>query len=596
MSFNYQFNTKLNVSAAKPALIAITPHHSVEVISKQHVLLSHTEKQQALVLAHYLVNVIEVLKTFRTQAAHIKEIKDFMQLDNSATQDIDNVINQLKQNGFIISAPDTLAQAQHGSNYQPLQTPPVVVVRTAGRVSMLKRFLHSAQENEYRYNARYEYIIIDDSSPAQAEANAINIANSEMNIRHIDKTAQQALLDKFIQQFPEEQESIQFLLGEHPLHDLSPTYGRTWNWGTLLTAGKPVVFLDDDCLLDVYAPPIATDDTVSFGRNGQEVTFLSKAKPLNEQLEKLNIDPIAQLAQVLGMTPKQLACDANSFAEADCHIGEKLAKAHIVMTNPAVAGDPGSASPMWLYFLRDQAAKRFWGNNEADYQRHKSERYLWVGGTTPQLAFGGNYSVVARALDNRLLLPPTLPIFRNEDLLFTNLVHYLHPYGATLSTTWALGHQPEIERKWQDSDTQKGKDFDIGSAMDEFIDAPTTAPKGISSAETKLAQLSDELQQLFSADAASITRWQYRHQQAARASQVCALQNALEAAANHAPDYWQQDITAIIDANIQGNQALSFGDIDPAHAVAALQAFGQALPVWGKLWHVAQTRSTEMLP
>lgn len=592
MPVNYQFNTQLNVAKAKPTLVAITPHHSVEVISKQHVLLSHTDNQHSLVLANYLVNVIDVLKTYRTVAAHVAEVKAFMQLDHSATQDIQNVIKQLQQNGFIVTADEALAQAQRGDNYQPLQTPPVVVVRTAGRVSMLKRFLQSAADNEYRYNARYEYLVVDDSTAEQAEANALNIAASGLNCRHVDKTQQHALLTEFYAQFPAEKAHIDFLLGEHPLHALSPTYGRTWNWGILLAAGKPTVFLDDDCILETFAPPITAEETLSVGSQGQEAVFLNKDKPLNEQLQTIDLDPIAQLAQVLGTTLKQLPCDASSFDSADYTLGEKLGKSHVMISSPAVAGDPGSASSMWLYFTRGETAKRFWGNSEADYQHHKTQRYLWVGNKRPQLALSGHYSVVARAFDNRQLLPPTLPIFRNEDALFTNLVQYVYPFAAALNMTWALAHQPEIERKWQDSDNQHGKDFDITMAMDDFIDTEMPVPQGQpNTPQVQLTALAASLQQAFSADTNALTRWQYRHQQAARAAQTCALHNALEAAGEQAPEYWQKDIETMINDNIQGEQALRFADIDPETVSEAMQAFANALPTWIKLWQAVEQQT-----
>lgn len=586
-NINYQFNTTINTPAASQALIAITPYHSVEMLSKQHLLLSHTEKQHTLVLANYLVNVIEVLKTFRTLDAHVKEIKTFMQLDNSAVPDIKNVIQQLQQNHFIITAKETLSTTQQGENYRPLQTPPVVVVRTAGRVAMLKRFLHSAVENEQRYNARYEYLIIDESTPEQAEANAINIANSGLKIQHIDRQKQQDLLNQWLGEYPEDQTAIQFLLGEHPLHELSPTYGRSWNWGVLLSAGKPVVFLDDDCLLEVFASPVLQNNTVGFGGEGQATVFLDKAQPLNQQLQAVALDPIAKLAENLGLSPQQLPCGVDSFTQADYQVSEKLGKAHVVMTNPAVAGDPGSASPLWLYFLRDEAAKRFLGKNESDYTRHKTERFLFVGDTRPQLAFSGGYSVVARALDNRELLPPTLPVFRNEDALFTNLVQYLYPYGATLSVPWGLSHLPEIERQWKADEWQKPKGFDVVMALDEFLDAPSQLPPSEQSPTTRLLQLSEDLRHLFSAEEQVLMRWQYQHQQAGRASQVRALQNALDEQAD-APAYWRDDIDAVITANVSGEQALSFGHIDPKKALQAIMCLAEALPVWVKLWKTLQ--------
>ncbi len=244
-------------------LYAITPNYSMDVINRQHLFLNHTRQQKTLILEQYLSTVIEILQTFRTFTAHIAEIKRFMQLDKHADDDIRQVLNHLKSQGFLISADEVLAAAQANTAVKPLQEPPLVVVRTAGRVSLFKRFLQSAVDNEFYFNARYHYLIIDDSTAEQAEANAVNIAASQLNITHIDKSKQHTILQTLIKQFPDDEQQIEFLLGEHTLHSLSPTYGRTWNWGVLLSAGKPVVFLDDDCLLHAYQAPIATKDTVA---------------------------------------------------------------------------------------------------------------------------------------------------------------------------------------------------------------------------------------------------------------------------------------------------------------------------------------------
>ncbi len=422
---NYQFNTQLSDASAPEALIAITPHHHLEVLSQQHLLLSHTQNQQSMVLAGYLSTVIDILKTFRTLTAHVKEIKTFMGLDQSATADIKAVITQLQQQGFIVSA-ESAQQQLSGAGHNPIQHPPVVVVRTANRVSMLKRFLQSAVDNEQRYNARYRYLIIDDSKAELAEANAINIANSGLNVEHFDHSKQQAAIEQMTQDNPDDAQAIQFLLGRHPLHEDHTPYGRSWNWGVLLTVGKPVVFLDDDCVLAAFAPPIEAKETVTFGHSGQDVVFLEKEKPLAQQLSSLALDPIAKLAEQIGLSPLQYAIDGCSFFNADYLAPERLDKATVKIVSPAVAGDPGSSNPSWLYHLRGASARRLWGNSEAEFRKHRSDRFAWVGEGTQHMSLGNRYSVVARAFDNRELLPATLPILRNEDALFTNLLHYLY--------------------------------------------------------------------------------------------------------------------------------------------------------------------------
>lgn len=585
MNINYQFNTTL--LQADKSLYAITAEHCVEIINRQHLLLSHTQQQTAVVLEQYLGSVLEILQSFRTLSGHADEIKSFMQLDNSADNDIRQVLNHLKDNGFLVSAQEALQLARTNTSAKPLQRPPVVVVRTAGRVSMFKRFLQSAAENEYRFNARYDYLVIDDSTTEQAEANAVNIADSGLQITHVDKTKQQEILQTLLEKFPEHRQSIDFLLGEHSLHQLSPTYGRTWNWGVLLSAGQATVFLDDDCLLHAYQSPLPVKNTLAFAKANQSVQFLSKEKTLDEQLQRLNLDPIAQLASVLGLTPAQLACDENSFADADYRVTKKLPTARVMMSSQAIAGDPGSANPIWLYYLQGENIKRFYGDDEDTYNRHKSERFLWVGDTSPTFAFGGVYSVVARGFDNRELLPPTLPIFRNEDALFTDLMHYLHPDAATTHLPWTLAHLPESERRWQDSDSKNPKGFDVVMAIDSITEETTTAPL---TAAARLQHLGRQLQAVFSQDDSGVQRWMYVQQQRARASQLRLLQNAIDNNPD-APDYWQADVSDMIVNNTQAQQPLICGEQSPEDLVAAMQLFATALPAWADLWQHAQENS-----
>lgn len=590
MTINYQFKTNITPPKTSKMLYAITPHHSVEVISKQHVMLSHTTEQKVVILEHYLTNVIDILKTFRTLDDHVKEVKRFMDLGNEADSDIRGVIKHLKDSGFLINGKDSLETAQAGLGHRPLEKPPVVVIRTKGRVAMLKRLIKSAEANEQQFNARYEYLFIDDSTPEQAEANAININQSALNAKHIDRATQQAILEKLQQQFPEATDSLGFLLGEHPLHELSPTYGRTWNWGVLLSAGRAVVYLDDDCLLEAYAPPIETTENLSFGRKTQSVHFLDKDKQLSEQLQRIALDPIDHLAVVLGLTPKQLACDVQSFAYAENDVTEQLASSHVMMSTQAIAGDTGSDSPFWLYHVEGKSAKAFVGQSESDYQKHKTERFMWLGGTQPLLGFGGNYSVVSRAMDNRQVLPPTLPIFRNEDALFANLVHYLYPNASTCDLTWALAHLPEIERQWTEEQIVKTSGVDLTVAVDELLEA--TVKQNLEPKQ-KLRLLSEQFQQILASEKTA-TEWLYRQQQAGRAAKVCQLNNIL-ADNPTMPDYWKEDVQAMILANMPQEQPLITGGESVAELIEVLQLFAKSLSVWSDLWAYMQENTDTLV-
>ena len=51
-------------------------------------------------------------------------------------------------------------------------------------------------------------------------------------------------------------------------------------------------------------------------------------------------------------------------------------------------------------------------------------------------------------VDNRELLPPYFPLFRNEDFLFGENLQFLHPNSLMVDFPWALPHLPLEERQW----------------------------------------------------------------------------------------------------------------------------------------------------
>ncbi len=279
-------------------------NYSIQPISPEDIYLINPNNEQTLILKGYMGFVVDQLQTFRSEGEHLQAVCAAMDLGPEAHADILGFFSQLRQAGFFVTAGQKLKAISNGQS-DLLEKPPVVIVRTCGRVTMLKRFLESAAKNEAKHFSEYHYFIIDDSPKDQAEANAVNIAESGLQITHFDKAKQQDYINHLKSQFPEQAEAIDYLLGEHQTHQLATAYGRPWNWGMLLSAGRAAVFLDDDCLVQAYESPIASDNSVRFKFSNKDVVFLSKKHSMAEQLKPLSLDPIAGLASQLGSLPLQ---------------------------------------------------------------------------------------------------------------------------------------------------------------------------------------------------------------------------------------------------------------------------------------------------
>lgn len=586
MELNYSFDATVLNSKNPKQVFAIIDNYSIQPISREEIYLINPNTQQTLILKDYMGFVVQQLEIYRSEEAHLNVICREMGLGNEAKADILNFFKQLENAGFLRTPADKLASLSKTDN-QLLQSPPIVVVRTCGRVSMLKRFLESAAKNEAQFYADYQYIIIDDSSAEQVAANAVNIKASGLAITHFDKIAQTAYLDKLKSQFPAHIETLDYLLGEHPTHALATPYGRSWNWGILLSAGSGVVFLDDDCLLNAYASPIAGSSSAKLQSSNKDVVFLSKQHSIEQQLQRTNIDPIANLASLLGVNVSELKLTETSFVEAESKQLKRLQnQSKVILTTQGVAGEPGTASSTWLYNLNADSEARFIGENPTQYQQNKTSRFAWVGYPEPRISFSDSHSMVARAMDNRQLMPATLPVMRNEDAIFTHLVNYLYPNDVAYENAWAIEHLPEIERNWDDSDLDKPIGFNhagaIGVILKELlaVSANTDLSTRLQLASKALATISQQTEADFKA-------WLYGEQQAFRAMKIHLLQSLLQTHGN-APDYWKTDLQRQIEPSIHDNKLHLPDDLSVADLQTLFKLYADGLALWPTLWDYSQ--------
>src|SRR5439155_6329490 len=129
-----------------------------------------------------------------------------------------------------------------------------IVIRTCDRPTLLTRVLASATTLETRFQRRYRYHILDDSrDPANRAINARIVADSALDAHYRDLASNDALVDELTRAFPTATDIIGWLLG--PPMEGETTYGRPVNLALLLTAGRRVLMLDDDALLEPRCPP-----------------------------------------------------------------------------------------------------------------------------------------------------------------------------------------------------------------------------------------------------------------------------------------------------------------------------------------------------
>ena len=173
-----------------------------------------------------------------------------------------------------------------------------IVIRTCDRPTLLTRVLASATTLETRVQRRYRYHILDDSrDPANRAINARIVADSALDTHYRDLASNDALVDELTRAFPTATDTIGWLLG--PPMEGETTYGRPVNLALLLTAGRRVLMLDDDALLEPRAPP-AADSGFSVSSAPDELFCFADQAETDHACPPTDVDPFVSHLEWLG--------------------------------------------------------------------------------------------------------------------------------------------------------------------------------------------------------------------------------------------------------------------------------------------------------
>src|SRR5690606_4828702 len=108
-------------------------------------------------------------------------------------------------------------------------------------------------------------------------------------------------------------------------------------------------------------------------------------------------------------------------------------------------GDPGTGQASWLYGEPPEQLLP-WLQSEDNYRSLATSRNL---ARKPQGYKLLPHHVLLTPLvgvDNRELMPPTLPNGRGQDALFAELVGVVYPHSLFAQLPWMLMHIPETSR------------------------------------------------------------------------------------------------------------------------------------------------------
>lgn len=223
-------------------------------------------------------------------------------------------------------------------------------------------------------------------------------------------------------------------------------YSQNMNPALLFTSGSLFLSADDDTICVMSKSPGASDGTMFTSSDPAEFILYADRGELEKNIEPFDADVIALHERYLGRGISAYAAAASYGVISPALRRDLLAgRGNVRITSSGVMGDPGMGSTAYYLLSSGETARRLLESGaayrEISFSRHVMRFSSSAVITDARLLLGLHHAV-----DNRELLPPALPCFRNHDGLFISMVFGLSGGSYMAHLPWMVAHDPPLER------------------------------------------------------------------------------------------------------------------------------------------------------
>jgi len=591
VSFNFNIDNSSTFNKPKRLAYDLCVEHR---LPEGNQLVRNPRNGKKAILKNEAAQILNFCRTFRTIPEHLEHLEHaFPQLKGQAHQ-LDQVIKAAEDSGLMILEQDVATRLISQLTTADNLSNPVVCIQTCDRPENLTRLLESINRN--CDTSLFEvFYVLDDSRSIQSASENQAICeqhhHDRFNLKYFGLEEQNKLIASLTEKLPECTEEINFLIA--PNSDQSEiTTGRTNNLGLLLSVGTRLIFIDDDVLCEVYSAP--------FAEPGAQISSASKELEFyedNSQWQHLAADDQDALSRHANCVGKPISHLAKEELPADgsglsigciTDIPNIEASPDVIITTCGTLGDPGTADKTWLLQLTGSSRSRLTATKEK-YELANEVRNVWAGRSRAH--FTQDFSLISQmtGIDNRKMLPPYLPFFRNQDFLFGALTQFIYPNAFLMEMPWGVPHYPAEQRAWADIHNTYSAQIDFPYFSGIYV--LDLEPGYLSdNPGQRMQALSNIFNDLGSGSPERIRELLRDQILSTATSRLCGLQENLNSFTD-APDYWKADIEAGITSYqkiISGENSFRIGNIPdslsddqvPAYLAGMWSKFGDAIKAW----------------
>ena len=355
-----------------------------------------------------------------------------------------------------------------------------IVIATKDRPDALRRAVTSFVENCLEHERTADLLVCDDSSLPAArdkcrQALTLLAKRYDINIRYAGLEEKldfaQWLADRGIPR-----QTADFALFDS--EKCGRSCGANRNAALLGSVGDLVFSADDDtlCHSSVH-PDVGVGVDVSWGSDPADFWFYHSREKAFSSAAFRDIDLLTGHERLLGCRAGDLDIQDTDLASADPRIRERIARGgKVLVTFNGLLGDCGWSAPFGFWraplgcLLLPRESHERLVSSESHYRMACSTREILRVVKRPAVSDDAFSMVTFMGLDNRLLLPPFMPVMRGQGLVFGRTLNAAFSNGLFGHVPFALIHSPMEQRSfWNGEALRTASGFDVARLVIECI-------------------------------------------------------------------------------------------------------------------------------
>jgi len=504
------------------------------------------------------LRLLDSCRKFRTLEDHLLDLNDKFGLGQLQLPAIKKALSEFAEKGMFVSY-DTVISGLSQVSPQPEEDGRVTSlgIITRNRISRLETALRSYIENCKGYDRDNTYLIFDDSPDFKVRDQCRSMLRSlkrryQVNLRYggLEEKVKFARALSGDYDFP--QDIVEFATLDPEGVGLSIGANRN---AMLLDAVGELLFSADDDTVCRIAPHPEAKDTLTFFSEAipadlwnfpDRESALKFAGPVEE-------DFLAPHEKTLGKSLESLALAAEGRGELKIHnylcdhlLSSLLSgQGKIITTFNGVLGDSGMRSSLQYLIWGEGPNLSRLVQSESYYHTVKSSREVLRVAPCMSIVHGKECMAGFIGLDNRMVLPPFLPVCRGEDSVFGVLLNKCYDNCYSCYLPRALLHAPTERRPIQDFLTSVNRIFASNIFAWLILSFPLTV--GRYSPQDNLRRLGAYLIELGALPLAEFEEFLRLLAWQAAGQMISVLESRLNTYKN-APRFWGRDLEKYIDA------------------------------------------------